>query len=110
MRIGSERNYKLIIQNRPSNESTNTIFKATTKTIITQVVVSTCNNTDVKFWIYHDDDGTTYDETTALLWKIKAKEKTTLIIDCEWAVEVNGSIGVKVDNSNGLNFTLYGYE
>jgi len=67
----------------------------------------------VTFDIYHDDDGTTYDETTALFFGATIEPKTTVdVISDSLGAGISmaraAAIGVNVSVDQACTFTLYG--
>lgn len=102
-----------IAQSRPSGISAESAFTATTKTEVTLIVVTNTSGAAAKATIYHDDDGSTFDESTALHWQTDIPAGTTLRIEGDsigagFVVAVGGQIGIQTDVANALTFTLYG--
>lgn len=62
--------------------------------------------------VFHDKDGTTYDETTALLWDMPVEAGETVIIsDFRIAGQSkDGKVACRSDTGSALTFTLYGEE
>jgi len=61
--------------------------------------------------IFLDDDGTTYDESTALYWDIDIATKTTLSIDTFWAMNnSSGNLAYRTSVDNALTITIFGAE
>lgn len=72
--------------------------------------VTLCNTTgsDVTFSVFADDDGTTYDETTAKFFNNVLKAGKTLDWDTFWPLsKATGSVGFK---GAGITITLDGAE
>ena len=70
-----------------------------------------CNQTGsgVTYRIFHDDDGTTYDETTSLMFDVTLPAKTTHIIEVKIASDDPAcNIGVRTNTNNAITFTAYG--
>jgi len=103
-------NNRLLGQARPSSTTAVTIYSANEqKAIITSIIV--CNTTSpvTKFRIFVDDDGTTYDESTATHFDVTLAGNSTLMIDTQWALNNSaGSIGVRTSKANALTFTVFG--
>lgn len=102
----------LLSQVRPS-ASASTAFVATLRTEVTQIVVcnTTANNTT--FAIYHDDDGVTFNQTTALYYDQTLSGNTSISIKSEsmgggLMLARGGSLGVKPGADLALTFSLYG--
>lgn len=104
---------QLLAQSRPANTSTATAFTASVRTDLTQIIVSNTTGSAATFSIYHDDDGTTYDQTTALVYACSISGNTTVIIGSEGAglgiqLSPGGSIGIQSGTSNACTFSIYG--
>lgn len=72
-----------------------------------------CNTTasSADFRVFHDDDGTTYNETTALFFDEALAANTTRVLDLKMYMSTaSGTIGVRTDTNSALTFTLYGEE
>lgn len=74
--------------------------------------INICNvstGTTAYVYIYHDEDGTTYDETTALIWNMTVHAGETLQIEAPIAgYKVAGRLAVKTSVANAITFTAYG--
>ena len=75
------------------------------------VLVNICNVTGshVHVSLFHDADGTTYDESTALLWEYRLESGTTFSYECELSdYKAAGNLAVKSSVGNAATFTVYG--
>ena len=85
------------------------------KTTITDIFITNTSNSQ-PFWVslFHDDDGTTYDGDTALIFRsdIPAAEgaNSFVHIQCNIHVSRGGTIGIVAESNNAVAFTLYGVE
>lgn len=82
------------------------VFAKIEKIIVTNTTATaaTCN-------IFHDEDGTTYDQSTALYYGKTVAGNDALIFDlCAYMNNVNGNIGVQSSVVSALTFTAYGTE
>jgi len=77
-----------------------------------RIVVAEVGGAGVNWSIFHDIDGTTYDENTALWFENALAANTTF----EWTAQYpgggipigkNGSFGVQVSTANRATFTFY---
>jgi len=101
-----------LAQSRPSDTAAASIYtpgdgvQAVVKTIII------CNQSAgaAAFDIFHDDDGTTFDETTQLYDAETLTASTTRVLSDELYVDSSGNIGVRSDTTSAITFTLYGDE
>jgi hypothetical protein len=102
-----------LAQVRPANTSTASAFTATLATEITLIAICNTTGTAANASIFHDDDGSTFDQTTALLYAKSIAANTT-----EWiragsegsgiTVAPSGQIGVQSGTNSALTFTFYG--
>lgn len=106
--------YKQLGQSRPANTTAVSIYSppASTQAIIKSIVI--CNTTAslANCRIFVDDDGTTYDETTAVVWDAPVQNNSSSL-----TVEVNicmnnssGNLAVRTDTADALTFTAFGME
>ena len=70
--------------------------------------VSETSGTDRTWSLYHDDNGTTYDDTTALYVTIAILASTTTSITLDFEMSA-GNLAV-AGSSTDVTFTLYGEE
>lgn len=81
-------------------------------TLLVAVIVSgTAGQTEIE--VYHDDDGTTYDNDTLIASIQKADNADGLVFQAQHPgsgilISRSGSIGVKVSQANAVNFSIYG--
>lgn len=104
---------KQLGQLRPANTTAATLYSpgASVTTIIKSIVV--CNQTasSAKYRIFMDDDGTTFDEATALFFDITIGANSTDQIDTFYAMNnSSGALGVRTDTNSALTFTCFGTE
>ena len=102
-----------LAQTRPANTSTATAYTAKKQTEVTRFVICNTTGTASTFSLYHDDDGSTYDQTTALVYSASIAANTTQFIDFFGAgsgifVTANGTIGIQSGTSSALTFSIYG--
>lgn len=103
-------------QLRPADTTAASIFSPDAN--ITQIgkFIVVCNLTAsiVKYRIFHDVDGSTFDETTALHFDVPIAPNATQIIEFPGpglaGDDPAGNVGVRTSVGNALNFTLYGAE
>lgn len=58
-----------------------------------------------------DDDGTTYDQNTALFYDITIGANSTDQIDTYYAMnDANGNFAVRTDTNDAITFTCFGAE
>lgn len=101
-----------LAQTSPSATTATTAFTATLNTEITRIHAVNYTGSAVDCEVYHDDDGTTYNNTT-IVEKFSAPANSTTEKDYRsggngLSVRPNGTIGIKAGTANAVNFTLYG--
>lgn len=103
----------LLAQSRPAGTSAASIFTASVRTEITRIVVCNSTGSAAAYSIFHDDDGSTFDETTALFYAVSLGANTSEIIDFGAAgggimVGKTGQIGFTSGTGNALTISMYG--
>ena len=83
------------------------------RTEVTRIVVCNTTASPAAYSVYHDDDGTTYTEATALFFATSIPANSSDVIDfggMGGGIHVSnaGSIGVKSGTSSAITFSLYG--
>lgn len=102
---------KQLGQTRPSDTSATSIISPTTGEVysIGTIVICNTSDSDVTYSIYHDDDGSTYDETTALFWEATIRANSSDAISLFMAMDdPDGNLAVQSSVGNALTFTAYG--
>lgn len=102
-----------LAQSRPSGTTAVSAFTALMPTEITRIIVCNTTGTAANMSIYHDDDGSTFDATTALYESKSVPANDSIEIKAEsigagLMMAKNGQIGVKTGTANALTFTIYG--
>jgi len=106
-------NMKQLGQLRPVNTTPASIYSpaSSTRTIVKSIIVCNVTGDPALYRIFHDDDGTTYDEDSALFWDIPIAANSTHTIEINlMANNSAGNVAVRTDTANAINFTLYGSE
>jgi len=104
---------KQLAQSRPSDTNAVSIYSpgADTESIIKSIVVCNTTGLAVTYRIFHDDDGTTYDESTALFFDVSLAANSTDTLELNLTMnDSSGNIAVRTGTANGLTFTVYGAE
>ena len=104
---------KQLGQVRPTTNSPESIYSpgSNVTAIIKSIYVCNTSNIDSSFRILCDEDGTTYDESTALFWDVSIAAKTTVEINTFIALNnPSGNIAVRSLSGNDLTFTVFGAE
>lgn len=100
-----------LAQVRPSGTSAVSLFSVPYFGQLNADVLHVCNVSaaPVNISIFHDVDGTTWDQTTALLYTYVLQVGGAIQIDAPLGdYQFLGSVGVQVSIANAATFTLYG--
>lgn len=102
-----------LAQNRPSGTTAVSAFTATLRTEVTAIWVANTSSSSAKYSLFHDDDGSTFDQTTALVYETVIPPNATVMITAEQlgggiAISADGQLGIQTDTANALTFTVYG--
>ena len=84
---------------------------ADTETVIKQITICNTTNNIVTLSLYRDDDGTTYDTTTAIKYQVDVPAKATEQWDVYYCMNNSaGNIAIEAGATNSLCVTLDGIE
>lgn len=100
-----------IAQSRPSGTSETQVYSPSRlqRTMIRHIFVCNTTASNVDFSIYHDNDGTTYDESSALFFESQILANEVVQIETLIAMgNPDGNLAVKSSVGNALTFTFYG--
>lgn len=97
----------------PATTTAQTLYTALAATEITRIQICNVTNNNVSYYLYHDDTGTTYGTSTALVFNKSISGHAVEVIEAASqgsgiTVAKGGSIGVASSIANHLNFTVYG--
>lgn len=100
-----------LAQSRPAGTSAVSILAPAMRTEVTKIVICNTSGSSAKFSVYHDDNGTTYDQTTALYYGVALTG--TAVIEAQFpgggfTVASGGNLAVQTDTGSALTFTVYG--
>lgn len=104
---------KQLGQLRPGDTSAASIYSPgeNVTAIITSIFVCNTTGNTPNYRIFVDDDGTTYDQTTALYYDNAMNANTTEKIQCFIAMNnSNGNIAVRSSAASEITFTIFGSE
>ena len=98
---------------RPSSTTAATAYTASTTTEITRIIICNTTASAAAASVFHDDDGATYSEATALAFGTSIPANGILEISFDLSgggiiVSPGGTIGVKTGTSSALTFSVYG--
>lgn len=104
---------KQLGQLRPANTTAASLYSPGTgvTAIIKTIVICNQTSSSAKFRIFLDDDGTTYDESTALFFDIDIGPNSTDHVDTYYAMNnPSGNLAVRTDTNSAITFTCFGAE
>ena len=104
---------KQLGQARPADLLNVSIYSpgASVSALIKNIVVSNSSGSVVNCRIFHDEDGTTYDETTQVVWDMDIPAGSPVFIDVFFGmINAAGNLAVRSSVANALTFTVYGSE
>ena len=103
----------LLGQVRPGDTNNATLYTAVLGTEVTRIVVCNVSGSPATFRLFHDQGGSTYDQTNALRYDVSVANGAfaEIIGGSEGAglqLEVGDTIGVRSSVLDALVFTAYG--
>lgn len=105
--------YKLLGQLRPANTTSASVYSPASgvTTIIKCIVACNTSGSSAKYRIFLDDDGTTYDENTAIFWDVYLGADQSEAIDLTLCMNNSaGNLAVRTDTADAITFTIFGLE
>ena len=102
-------NYKQLAQARENSTNAVSIYSPSAGEVV-QIFAKICNTSGAvaAVRVFHDDDGTTYDETTALFWDVNLAAGGTLEVDKVFMDDSTGNLAYRSSVANALTATVYG--
>jgi hypothetical protein len=102
-----------LAQVRPTSTSAESAYTAEIQTEISRIVICNTTGTAASFSLYHDDDGSTFNDDTAIYESKSVPANDSIDIKSESVggglmVQIGGQVGIKSGTANALNFTIYG--
>lgn len=105
---------KQLGQLKPANTTAASVYSpavTVTSAIIKTVMIVNVTNLTAAYSIFQDDNGTTYDESTALAWKVQLDGNSHVQLDGFYPMNnASGNLAVQTDSANYLCFTCWGAE
>ena len=105
--------FKQLGQARPADTNAVSIYSppANNTSIITTINVANTTAIDATYRLFHDSNGTTYDETTALAFDVTVSANTVQVHDYIIGMnDTTGNLAVRTGTANAVTFTVYGQE
>lgn len=101
-------------QSRPGDTNAASLYSPASNivaAIITTLVVCNQSGTADTFRVFLDDNGTTYDQTTALFYDIAIAADTTVTIELNLFMnDPTGNLAIRAATASALTFTAFGEE
>lgn len=104
---------KQLGQLRPANTNAASLVSPPDNTRLVIKTLVICNTTSslATYRIFLDDNGSTYDETTALFYDVSIQGNQTVQIDTYYCMNnSSGNLAVRTNTANALTFTAFGAE
>ena len=104
---------KQLGQARENSTSAVSVYSpaSSTTAIIKNIMVTNTSAAAADVSIYVDDDGTTYDETTAIMWESEISAGETITLDSFIAMnDSDGNLAYQSSVANALTITVFGAE
>lgn len=102
-----------LAQSRLGDTTAAAIYTAPRNAELTKIFVCNTTGSAATFRLFHDNDGTTYDQTTALYYDYSVAANTTLIVSSDMmgggiSIFAGGKIAFREGTADALTITLYG--
>lgn len=102
---------KQLAQKRENSTNAVSVLQASTGTTVVKTIIIANTGNAATYRLFHDDDGTTYDESTALFWDVGIAKNSTIQIDTFVAMDdPTGNFAYRSSIANALTITIYGSE
>lgn len=104
---------KQLGQTRPANTTAVSIYSPASNidSLVKSIVICNTSGAAAVARIFHDDNGTTFDETTALAWDLDIPIDGVVVLELFVAMaDDTGNLAVRTSVNDALTFTVYGSE
>ena len=101
--------YSQLAQSRESSTNAVSIYSPSAGEIV-QIFLKIANTTaaTVAVRVFHDEDGSTYDESTTIAWDVDIEPGQFLEIDKIFMETAAGNLAYRSATANALTATVYG--
>ena len=108
----TENTGKILVQSRFVPTTAASIYTVPTGSTTEVQTIVVCNTTasNAEIYIFIDEDGTTYDESTALFWQTDITLDSTTIFDTTLWLPQGANLAVNVETTIAITFTFFGFE
>lgn len=99
-----------LAQARPAGTSAVSLFSQSSSPYeIDLINITNVAGSDTTVSIFHDANGTTYDESTALIWQVPLVSGETIHFEAKIAdYQKAGGVGIQTSVGSAATFTAYG--
>ena len=104
---------KQLGQLTPANTTAASLYSpaASTETLVKSIVICNTSSGAVTYRVFHDDDGTTYNTTTALYYDVSLAANTSIVLEFNLVMDDStGNLAIRTSVADDLTFTCYGAE
>ncbi len=104
----------ILAQSRPANTSAANLYSpaANRRAIVSTIIICNTTGSAAVASVFADVDGTTKDQTTALIYakSVAANDRLELLFEDGLELDEDGTIGIQSGTNDALTFTLLGRE
>jgi len=104
---------KQLCQRRDNDTNTHAMYgpPANTIAIIRTIVIANTTGSSATIRLFLDDDGSTYDESTAMMYDVPIPANTTIQLDGFYPMnDPDGNLAYQQGTANALTVTVFGVE
>lgn len=104
----------ILAQSRPATTAAADLYSpaANRRAVISKIIVCNTTGSAANASLFADADGTTKDQTTALIYakSVAANDRLELLFEDGLELDEDGTIGIQSGTNDALTFTLLGRE
>jgi len=104
---------KQLGQRRDNDTSAHSVYSpgASTTAVIKTITLMNTTSTDATIRLFIDDDGTTYDQSTAILYDVIIDANSLLQLDGFYPMnDASGNLAYQQGTANAITITVFGAE
>jgi len=102
---------KQLGQSRDNDTSTHAVYTPSSVTgIIKTITLANTSGSAANIRVFIDNDGTTYDQSSALLYDTSIPANSTVVVTGYWIVENGGNVAYQQGTANAVTITVDGAE
>lgn len=104
---------KQLAQARENSTNAVSVYSpaASTTAIIKNITITNTSGADATFRLFQDDDGATFDESTALFWDAPLPANTTVHMPVYYPMNnSSGNFAYRTSVANAITITVHGVE